>query len=95
MYTTRDQGETVKVKCYEEKINATTAFIEVAKVSYIEENEVKFVKGRIRNFINISKENSELFEIKDNLTNSDIFVIGNYTTETLKKTVSLPVENIS
>ena len=95
VYTTRDQGETVKVKCYKEKINATTAFIEVAKVSYIEENKIKFVKGRIRNTINISKENSELFEIKDNLTNSDMLVIRNYTTESLNKTVSFPVENIS
>ena len=55
VYMTRDQCEVVKIKCYKEKINATTAFIEVAKVSYIEENKIKFVKGRIRKELNVVK----------------------------------------
>ena len=96
-YTTKGTNSlNISVQCYEEKISTTSAFIQVAKKAFINENERKFVKGHVRVQNHISKEKDELFQITDEYLNNESIQVGNYvTSEKLNKYMHIPVSNTS
>ena len=88
-----DDLSTVVLKCYQEKVTPVSAYIQVAKVCYVEENETKFVKGRVINHRQaVNTEPTDIFEISDSLTNPDKFHV-NCTLPSLPRKISLPITN--
>ena len=86
----------ISVRCYKEKISTTSTFIQVAITAFINENERKFVKGRVRVQNHISKDKDELFQITDEHLNNESIQVGNYvTSEKLNKYIHIPVSNTS
>ena len=57
-YTPKDSDTPVALKCYKEKINNTSAFIQVAKMSFVKENEIKLIKAHVMDHKDVSKRGS-------------------------------------
>ena len=96
IYTTR-KDEKIIVKCYREKLNVTSAYIEVARTSIIFDNNIKFVKGKVINKNNIKKTmESDLFSISrcEECENKN-FTLNDFTVEKINKHVMVPIENVS
>ena len=88
-----DKNQTVFIECYKEKSFFTTAFIEVAKVSFVTVQNTKFVKGKVSQMFH--KNPDEIRLIKDCLQNENILLCGDYKSDTLNKSVKIPVTNLS
>ena len=80
-YTTKEHDKKINVRCYKENVNSTSAFIEVAKVSFIRENDIKVIKGKVRNIKSALKEDTDLFEIAECLENYDKIEFNNMATD--------------
>ena len=65
-----DKNQTVFIKYYKEKSLLTTAFIELAKVSFVPVQNTKFLKGKISHMFD--KNPDEIYLIKDCLQNENI-----------------------
>ena len=89
LYTTKE-NKNVNVKCYREKVSATTAYVKVAKVTIIPDGYTNFVKGRVSGYKQF--ENGGFlydFETIDNVEVIDLKL------DKIDRTVKFPVINNS
>ena len=75
-----DKNQTVFIKYYKKKSLITTAFIELAKVSFVAAQNTKFVKGKISQMFD--KNPDEIYLIKDFLQNENILSWGDNKNDT-------------
>ena len=86
------KNQTVFIKCYEENYLLAAAFIEIAKVSFVPVQRTKF-KGKISQMFD--KIPDKIYLIKDCLRNENILSCGDYKSDTLNKSIKIPVINLS
>ena len=70
-----------------------TTFIEVAKVSFVPVQSTKFVKGKISKMFD--KIPDKIYFINDFLQNENVLSCEDYKSNTLNKSVKIPVTNLS
>ena len=89
-FTTKSR-KSLKVKCYRENIEATTAYIKIAKSTVVGTNTQTFVKARIENFQDVDQQQPYMIENKyiNDLHDCDINV------DHLDRNIELPIENYS
>ena len=89
-FTTKSR-KSLKVKCYRENIEATTAYIKIAKSTVVGTNTQTFVKARVENFQDVDQQQPYMIENKyiNDLDDCDINV------DHLDRNIELPIENYS
>ena len=89
-FTTKSR-KSLKVKCYRENIEATTAYIKIAKSTVVGTNTQTFVKARLENFQDVDQQQPYMIENKyiNDLDDCDINV------DHLDRNIELPIENYS
>ena len=91
MTFTAKSRKSLKVKCYRENIEATTAYIRIAKSTVVGTNNRAFVKDRVENFQEVDQQQPYMIEnmyVKD-LDDCDIKV------DHIDRNIELPIENYS
>ena len=71
----------------------TTVFIVVAKVSFVRAQSTKFFTGKISQMFD--KNPDKIYFIKNCLQNENNISCGDYKSDTLNKSVEIPVTNLS
>ena len=94
-YTTKND-EKIMVNCFKERLNVTSAYIEIAKTSIIFDKEVRMVKGRIVNAEKAKMDEEDLFSVGNCAYNDDAgYSIHDFTIENLTRQIYVPIENHS
>ena len=89
-FTTKSR-KSLKVKCYRENIEVTTAYIRIAKSTVASTNTWTFVKARSENFQDADQQQPYMIEnmFVNDLGDCDIKV------DHLGRNIELPIENYS
>ena len=88
-----DKNQTVFIKSYNKKAILITAFIKVDKDFVAPVQSTKFIKRKISHIFD--KNPDEMYVIKDCLQNENILSCGDYKSNTLNKSVKIPVTKLS
>ena len=92
-YVTKSGGETVRIKCFKENIDATTAYIRIAKSTIIPSYTTKFVKGSVSNFEDVSSQTPYMLE--NSLVNRENLVVQTVKIDNLTRKIRIPIGNHS
>ena len=88
-----DKNQAVFIKSYNKKAILITAFIKVDKDFAAPVQSTKFIKRKISHIFD--KNPGEMYVIKDCLQNENILSCGNYKSNTLNKSIKIPVTKLS
>ena len=91
-YVTKSDSEIIHVKCFKENIDATTAYIRIAKSTIIPNRTVKMVKGLVTNFKDVDSETPYLLE--SSLNREDV-IVEPVKIDDLTRKIEIPIGNNS